>query len=157
MVDEVSIEEQKTKKTIGDGIRTSVPKIPASKFPKAKKFDSKAIQKTQKDDAPIPEGKIEKQQASKVEFVVGAIGSLGRSVATKAIDKYNDLYSIHYNLSEDVSIQDLFAAFGGQAALNHLQIQSSESSTLFKKYTKSLRSKDALELNRSTKNIDNQF
>ena len=88
---------------------------------------------------------------------MGAIGSLGRSVATKAIDKYNDLYSIHYNLSEDVSIQDLFAAFGGQAALNHLQIQSSESSTLFKKYSKSLRSKDALELNRSTKNIDNQF
>jgi hypothetical protein len=135
-------------------IQRATPKI-TKKVPKAKKFDSKMAQK--EDLAPKPEKKVEKAQTSKMESVVGAIGSIGRSVATKARDKYNDLYSIHYNLSEEVSVQDLFTAFGGQTALTRLQIQSSEASISFKKYVKSLKPKEASEINKRTKDIDKKF
>jgi hypothetical protein len=124
-----------------------------SKFSKTKKFET-APKNTEE---PTLETKPEKPQASKVESVVGALGSLGKSVATKAFDKYNDLYSIHYNLSDDVSVQDLFTSFGGQAALTRLQIQSSEASISFKKFIKSLKPKEASELNKRTKDLDKQF
>jgi hypothetical protein len=77
------------------------------------------------------------------------------SLVNKAKDTYQDLTSITgYDQHAYPTVQDAFAAFGGQAALTRLQLQSSQAAQAFKRHVRSQKPAVTRDLTDRAKHLD---